>query len=75
MEGRKPTRRRGDFAAPVGKSKSLSDADGAIVNEMRKMLDEGIYLTDEGKPDTEALSDRLQFRVSAKVRDRLMKEL
>lgn len=77
MEGHKPSRRRGDFAAPVeeGRSKPVQVSDADILSEMREMISEGIYLTDEGKPDTEALSDRLGIRVSAKVRDLLLKEV
>ena len=71
MEGNKPTRRRGTFAAPVRKS----DKDSVILQEMRKMLAEGIYLTDGGLPDLEALSDRTGFRVSKTDRDRLMKKV
>ena len=75
MEGHEPSRRRGVFRAPAKKGKSEPVSDERILAEMREMISEGVYLTDEGKPDTEALSDRLDFRVSAKVRDLLMKEM
>lgn len=72
MEGRKPTRRRGNFAAPAAKP---DNSDEAVLRVMREMISEGKDLTADEAPEAPALSTRLGFQVGSKRRDLLMKKL